>query len=133
MSKGLIAYFSQGGTTARVAESIAAGLRAAQWQVDLCNIKDVQPPDARGYDLIGIGSPVYYYRLPFNVMDYVESLPDLQGLAYLVFVLHGTYRLVPGAPGGVDPHPGNPWLSSWPRPATSERRTRAPWPQPHWR
>jgi flavodoxin/ferredoxin len=92
MSKSLIVYFSQGGTTARVAESIAAGLRAAQWTADLCNIKDEQPPDASEYDLIGIGSPVYIYRPPFNVMDYVESLPNLTGLASFVFVLYGTNR-----------------------------------------
>jgi flavodoxin/Pyruvate/2-oxoacid:ferredoxin oxidoreductase delta subunit len=92
MPKSLIVYPSQGGTTARVAESIASGLRAAQWQADLCNVKDEQPPDARGYDLIGVGSPVYFYRPPFNVMDYVNGLPDLKWLASFVFVLHGTYR-----------------------------------------
>lgn len=92
MKKGLLVYFSQGGTTARAAESIAAGLRAAEWTEDLCNMKDEQPPEIGDYDLIGIGSPVYYFRPPFNVMDYVESLPDLAGLASFVFVLHGTYR-----------------------------------------
>jgi flavodoxin/ferredoxin len=92
MSKSLIAYFSQGGTTAQVAESVAAGLRAAQWETDLYNIKDGRLPEASEYDLIGLGSPVYYYRPPFNVMDYVESLPDLNGKSFFVFVLHGTYR-----------------------------------------
>ena len=85
-------YFSQGGTTARVAESIATGLRAAEYQVDQCNMKDERPPSLDGYDLLGIGSPVYYYRPPFNVMDYVNSLPDLNGLPAFAFVLHGTYR-----------------------------------------
>jgi flavodoxin/Pyruvate/2-oxoacid:ferredoxin oxidoreductase delta subunit len=92
MSKSLVVYFSQGGTTARVAEAIAAGLRAARWEVDLWNLRDGPPPDARAYELIGIGSPVYFYRPPFNVTDYVQSLPDLQGRASFVFVLHGTYR-----------------------------------------
>jgi flavodoxin/Pyruvate/2-oxoacid:ferredoxin oxidoreductase delta subunit len=92
MPKSLIVYFSQGGTTARVAESIASGLRATDWQADLCNTKDGEPPEVRGYDLIGIGSPVYFYRPPFNVMDYVKGLPDLKGMASFVFVLHGTYR-----------------------------------------
>jgi flavodoxin len=97
MSKSLIVYFSQGGTTARVAESIAVGLRAVEWQADLFNLKDGQPPEAGGYDLIGIGSPVYYFRPPFNVMDYVKSLPDLSGRASFVFVVHGTYRGDTGA------------------------------------
>ena len=91
MTRGLIVYFSQGGTTARVAESIAAGLRAAEWQVTLCNMKDKQPPSLDGYDLLGIGAPAYYYRAPFKVMDYLNSLPPLNGLPALVFVLYGTY------------------------------------------
>lgn len=92
MSKSLIVYFSQGGTTARVAESIATGLRAAEYQVDLCNMKDERPPDLSDYDLLGMGAPAYYYCPPFNVMDYVNGLPDLDGLPAFVFVLHGTYR-----------------------------------------
>jgi flavodoxin/Fe-S-cluster-containing hydrogenase component 2 len=91
MPKGLLVYFSQGGTTARVAESIAAGLRAAKWQVTLCNMKDKQPPSPSGYDLLGIGAPTYYYRAPFKVMDYVNRLPRLDGLPALVLVLYGTY------------------------------------------
>ena len=91
MSKSLIVYFSLGGTTARVAESIAVGLRAAEYQVDLCNIKDAQPPGLGGYDLLGIGAPANYFRPPFNVMDYVNSLPNLDGLPVFVFVLHGTH------------------------------------------
>jgi flavodoxin/Pyruvate/2-oxoacid:ferredoxin oxidoreductase delta subunit len=92
MSKSLIVYFSQSGTTARVGEAIAVGLRAVEWQVDVCNLKDGPPPEVSGYDLIGIGSPVYYFRAPFNVVDYVKSLPDLSGRATFIFMLHGTYR-----------------------------------------
>ena len=50
MAKSLIVYFSQGGTTARAAQSIAAGLRTAGYQVDLCHLKDEQPPSLDGYD-----------------------------------------------------------------------------------
>jgi flavodoxin/Pyruvate/2-oxoacid:ferredoxin oxidoreductase delta subunit len=92
MPKSLIVYFSQGGTTAQVAESIASSLRTAEYQTDLCNMKDEQPPDVGSYDLLGIGSPTYYWRPPFNMMDYVDSLPDLDGLPAFVFLLHGTYR-----------------------------------------
>jgi flavodoxin/NAD-dependent dihydropyrimidine dehydrogenase PreA subunit len=92
VSKTLIVHFSQGGTTAQVAESIATGLRAAQHEVDLCNLKDEPAPFLEGYDMLGIGSPTYWYRPPFNVMDYVNSLPDLEGLPSFVFVLHGTHR-----------------------------------------
>jgi flavodoxin/NAD-dependent dihydropyrimidine dehydrogenase PreA subunit len=96
MSKSLIAYFSQSGTTAKVAESIATGLRREGYQVDLHNIKEKQQPDLSGYDLLGIGSPVYFFRPPFIVTDYLKSLPDLGGLPTFTFVLHGTYRFDTG-------------------------------------
>ncbi len=92
MPKSLIVSFSQGGTTTQVAEHIATGLRSTAHHVDLFNIKDGQPPGPTGYDLLGIGSPTYYFRPPFNVMDYMNSLPNLSGLPSIVFVLHGTYR-----------------------------------------
>ena len=98
MPRALIVYFSQGGTTARVAESIATGLRSAEYEVDLHNIVDGSPPDPAGYDLLGVGSPTYYYRPPFNVTDYVLGLPDLSGLPAFIFVLHGTY---PGDTGNA--------------------------------
>lgn len=92
MSRSLVVYFSQGGSTARVAESIGSGLRSAGHEVTLCNMKDQQPPSPAGYDLFGIGSPTYYFRPPFNVTSYVRSLPDMAGLPAFAFVLHGTYR-----------------------------------------
>jgi len=92
VKKVLIVYFSQGKTTMLVADAISAGLREAGHQIDLCNLMEGQPPDPRDYDLLGMGSPIYYYRKPFNVTDYVNSLPDLTGLSALVFVLGGTHR-----------------------------------------
>lgn len=101
MSGALIVYFSQGGTTAQVAEAIAAGLhdgldQAAQAQVDLVNLRDAQPPRPADYDLLGIGSPTYYYQPPYIVTDYVKDLPELDGLPGFVFVLHGTDRGITG-------------------------------------
>lgn len=92
MPKCLIVYFSQGGTTRQVAESIAAGLRSAEYQVALYDLTAGQPPDPDGYDLLGVGTPAYYYCPPFNVTDYVKGLPGLDGLPVFTFVLHGAYR-----------------------------------------
>lgn len=96
MAKSLIVYFSQGGTTAKVAEYIATGLRREGCQADLYSIKEEQQPDISGYDLLGIGSPVYCFRPPFIVTDYLKSLPALGGLPTFTFVLHGTYRFDTG-------------------------------------
>ena len=92
MANCLIAYFSQTGTTTKVAESIATGLRREGYQVDLQDIKEEQQRDVSGYDLLGIGSPVYVFRPPFIVTDYLNNLPDLEGLPTFTFLSHGTYR-----------------------------------------
>jgi flavodoxin/NAD-dependent dihydropyrimidine dehydrogenase PreA subunit len=98
MTKSLIVYFSLGGTTAQVAAAVAVGLRTAGHEVALCNLKNERPPDLAGYDGLGIGTPAYYFRPPFNVTDYVSRLPTLNGRAAFTFVLHGTY---PGDAGNV--------------------------------
>ena len=73
MPKCLIAYYSQHGTTAQVAERIAEGLRAVQYQVDLRSIKHDEPTPTDDYSLIGIGSPVYFCTMPLNVRAYLAA------------------------------------------------------------
>jgi flavodoxin/Pyruvate/2-oxoacid:ferredoxin oxidoreductase delta subunit len=91
--KALIVYFSQRGTNARVAGAIATGLRQAGYETDLWNLRDGRPPDVRGYQLLGIGSPVYYFRLPLNVSHYVQHLPNLRGIPAFAFIVHGSHRI----------------------------------------
>jgi flavodoxin/Pyruvate/2-oxoacid:ferredoxin oxidoreductase delta subunit len=96
MPKCLLVYFSQGGTTAQVAESIASGLRTAAYQVDSYNLQNEEPPVLSGYDLFGVGLPTYFYRPPFNVTEHVRGLPEMKGLPFFAFVVHGT---LPGDAG----------------------------------
>ncbi len=91
MTSCLMVYFSNGGTTDRVARSIAAGLSDMGCRVDLFNIKDDKPRTLDGYEILGIGSPVYYYRPTFNILDYLKELPDLKDKAFFSFILYGTY------------------------------------------
>jgi len=98
MKKALIAYLSQGGTTRSVSEQILKGLSEEQIQVDLYDIADGPIFDISSYDMIGIGSPVYIYRPPFKVVEFIKSLPDLDGLPFFTFVLYGTK---PGTTGNV--------------------------------
>jgi flavodoxin len=92
MKRALIVHFSQRGTNERVAEIIGKSLCLEGYQVDLWNLKNGSPPTPSEYDLLGIGSPTYYFRAPFNVTDFVNSLPILSGLPVFVFVVHGAYR-----------------------------------------
>lgn len=90
--KSLIVYFSQGGTTKRIAECIASGLREGGRHVDTCNLGHDTPPALEEYDSLGVGFPVYVFRPPFVVQDYLDSLPKLSGLPVFTFMLYGTYR-----------------------------------------
>lgn len=98
MKKVLIAYFSQGGTTRSIAGQIANGMEGDEFLVDLYNIADDQPPDITQYDMIGMGSPVYFFRPPFNVIEFIKHLPQLEGRPFFVFLLHGTYS---GSAGNI--------------------------------
>lgn len=91
-TKALIVYFSQGGTTARVADAIALGIRQAGYETDLWNLGNGQPPDVWDYHLLGIGSPIYYFHLPLNISHYVRRLPRLDGIPTFAFIVHGTHR-----------------------------------------
>ncbi|EEG76182.1 EFR1 family ferrodoxin [Dethiobacter alkaliphilus] len=84
-------YFSQSGSTLNVAQAIAEGLREGGYRVELFDITKNPPTDVSRFDLIGIGTPVYYYRLPFNISDYLQNLSGLNGKKTFYFLLHGTY------------------------------------------
>ena len=98
MKKALIAYFSQGGTTDRISSEISNGLFAKGYETDFFKIANSPAPNVKEYDLIGIGSPVYIFRPPFNVVEYIKSLPNLDGLPFFVFLLYGTE---PGTAGNI--------------------------------
>lgn len=87
-----IAYYSLGGTTARVVESVASGLRRSGYNVDLERIDGGGPIDLDNCALFGIGTPAYYYRPPFIVTDFLRQLPALKDIPSFVIVLHGTYQ-----------------------------------------
>jgi len=90
--KAIVFYFSQSGTTAKIAQSISHGLEDRNYSVQLYQITGSAPPDISGFDLIGIGFPVYIFRMPFIVKDYIRSLPDLKGKPFFVFMLYGSVR-----------------------------------------
>jgi flavodoxin/ferredoxin len=90
--KALIVYFSQGGTTATIASAIRDGLCASGYTVQMCNLGEATPPAIEGYDVLGIGFPVYVFRPPHNVTEFVRGLPNLAGKSFFVFTLYGNVR-----------------------------------------
>jgi len=91
MAKVLIASFSQTGSTKKVADLIAKGLQSSNWEITHCNISESDIPKLDEYDIIGIGSPTYFFRPPFVVLDFVNKLERLNKKSTFVFVTHGTH------------------------------------------
>lgn len=91
MPHALLVYHSLTGSTGKVCDKIAEGLKEGGYSIEKCSLVNSQPPAINDVDLLGIGFPVYYYQLPFNVREYIKNLSDLEGKNYFLFMLHGTY------------------------------------------
>lgn len=92
MARVLIASFSQTGSTKKVADLITKGLQSSNWEITHFNISGNDTPKLDNYDIIGIGSPTYFFRPPFMVMDFVNNLDGLRNKSTFVFVTHGTHK-----------------------------------------
>ena len=90
MPKVLIATFSQTGSTKKIADQIALGLGSSNFDVTHMSITENISPDLKEYDIIGIGTPTYFFRPPFIIMDFVKSLQGLENKSSFVFILYGT-------------------------------------------
>jgi NAD-dependent dihydropyrimidine dehydrogenase PreA subunit len=92
LMNALLLFWSIGGTTKRVAEQIAEGLRSAGAECSLHDLRTGPPGDLASYDLIGVGFPVHYFRPPIVVTEAIASLHALDGRSVFAFSLNGTTR-----------------------------------------
>jgi flavodoxin len=88
--KVAIICFSQTGNTRQVAEKIRDGIIENAGQCDLITMKDADAALPVGYDLVGLGCPVFYFKEPFNVADFIENLPPQNRRHWFVFCSHGS-------------------------------------------
>ena len=87
--KALILWYSQTGNTRRYARLIGCILKAKGIAAD---VRDMQRFDKNllpGYDLIIIGTPVFYYDIPANVTEWLETIPSIAGVPVAAFVSFG--------------------------------------------
>lgn len=87
--KAAIICFSQTGNTRKVAEKIRDGILENTEQCDLISFENADAALLADYDLIGLGCPVFYYKEPFNVRDFMEALPSQKNRQWFVFCSHG--------------------------------------------
>ena len=93
--KVVIFYFSQTLNTKKYAEKIAEGIREIGHQCQLIRFKkkdnDIEliKKFDFSYDLIGFGTPVYYFHPPYHILDILEQLPSLEGKRGFLFCTSG--------------------------------------------
>jgi flavodoxin/ferredoxin len=87
--KSLIIYYSQTGSTQKIARAIHKGMTPLLDRCDLVHVKDVSGGDLDDYDLIGLGTPIWTGGWTPNVRTFVENLPAQGGKHIFAFNTHG--------------------------------------------
>ena len=59
-------------------------------ECDLLSISDLDTATLQNCDLVGLGTPVFYYQEPGNVRQFIAGLPDLKGNHWFVFTTHAS-------------------------------------------
>ncbi|MGB5216779.1 MAG: EFR1 family ferrodoxin [Smithella sp.] len=87
--KVLILWYSQTGHTQRYAKLIGCTLKAKNLAVDVREFQETDKKILPGYDLIIVGTPVFYYDTPPNVVKWLEAVPSIKGTPVAAFVSFG--------------------------------------------
>ncbi|MHA1143623.1 MAG: EFR1 family ferrodoxin [Candidatus Helarchaeota archaeon] len=92
----VILYFSQTSNTRKYSEKIAEGIEQKGSKCELVRLrkkdKDIdflKKFDFSRFDLIGIGTPVYYFHPPYHLFDILDVLPSLEGKLGFLFCTSG--------------------------------------------
>ncbi|HOG12469.1 MAG: EFR1 family ferrodoxin [Smithellaceae bacterium] len=87
--RALVVSYSQSGFSARYGKLIACLLKDQGLTVEWADMRRFDPKRLPDYDLILVGSPVFYYDIPENVADWLSSAPKLTGIPVAAFVSFG--------------------------------------------
>jgi multimeric flavodoxin WrbA len=76
----LTLYYSEGGSTKRMAELIGEGARSAGVDVDVVSVDEVELDGLVEYDGIAVGSPTYFSNVAWQVKKLIdESIAQYRG------------------------------------------------------
>jgi NAD(P)H dehydrogenase (quinone) len=79
MIKALVIYYSRGGTTKKMAEGVAEGIKKEAVSVTLKDVKDVGVDELLEYDAIVIGSPTYYGSMSAEIKKLLDDSVKFHG------------------------------------------------------
>lgn len=87
--KVAIFYFSLTGNTKYVAEMIKKGIEESQNACDLFDIQKLDFKNFEHYDFWGFGAPVFAYREPEPMREFILNLPKLNKQVFLFCTCEG--------------------------------------------
>ena len=99
MAKALVAYASRKGSTRKIAELIAEGIRLGGGEADLKNVTEVKKTeDLTGYDGYGVGSATYHGEMMegMKTMLFLTEKAGLKGKSGGSFGAYGWSGEAPG-------------------------------------
>ena len=79
MAKILVVFYTKGGNVRKMAEVVAAGVRAEGVTCDLAEVADVSADQLEGYDGIILGSPTYYGHPASEIKALIDESVKLHG------------------------------------------------------
>jgi flavodoxin/ferredoxin len=91
--RGMVLYYSGTGNTAQVADAIYKGMKSVI-ACDVAPIDKLKAADMGKYDVIAIGAPNWYMRVPANILSFIMDMPVMAGKHAVIFGTHGS-----GGPG----------------------------------
>jgi len=90
--KGLIAFGTGRGTTAKIAGEIAEGMKTERVTTSAVSVEYLTPARVAGADIVGVGSPVHFYREARYLTNFLRGLPRLDGKYAFAFCTCGMDR-----------------------------------------
>ncbi len=89
IQNAVVLWYSQTGYTERTGKLIAKTFEKNKIIITAGEIKDFDKNKISDFDLIVIGSPVFYYDTPEFVKEWIKSLPEIKGTPVASYVTFG--------------------------------------------
>ncbi len=87
--RGLVVWYSQTGNTRRTGLAIAAAWRKSGLEVNYGDYREINSESIDKYDIIAVGTPVYYYEVPENFRKWINGINRIDGIPVAAFVTFG--------------------------------------------
>ncbi|MBU1156162.1 MAG: NAD(P)H-dependent oxidoreductase [Proteobacteria bacterium] len=103
MPKVLIVYFSHGGNTRKMAEALAASVKAGGCEVSLKKVAEATNDDLRAADGVLLGAPCYFGSMANPMKKFIDDSIPLFGKGELAGKAAGAFASTGGIGGGGEP------------------------------